>query len=354
MRGTTVRRLVVAGVVAVVSFASTVSAAGAAGIVTLARTDHRIVSFAYDGSRIAYDTGPCAFGARQTPFRVLTIGAGVTRFGQRGRGCVRVGIGGTRVLWEAAVDSEAFISSLWTVATDDSRVARLQTFDSEAAPGSLLGPMAGDRGTLAYSWTRYDFENPATCQQNGTGCALVVTGGGIRTVHGTTRSRVPGAPPAAAMAVASGRIALVRKVVGRRLSTGWNAVELRNASGSSVVSSFAVAGSIGSIALAGNSVAVLVRAGGGVKHIEVHNATTGALERSLLIASDAVGPIDMSKAGILFRRGKVLLLAARSGTFRRPLLRIRGTFAGYGLEGTRVAYAENLNGHGFIRAVGTG
>ncbi len=111
--------------------------------------------------------------------------------------------------------------------------------------------------------------------------------------------------------VVSTRIALVREVAGRRLSTQWNAVEVRDASDGSVISSFTVTGAIGSIALAGNSVAVLVRAGGGVKHIEVHDATTGAPVNSLLIASNAVGPIDMSKAGILFRRGKVLYIASR-------------------------------------------
>ncbi len=349
----TVRRLVVAGAMAGLGLASTASPASAAGIVTLARTAHTVASFSYDGGRVAYDTAPCRFGARPTPFHVLTIGVGNRQFGQHGLGCVRVGLGGTRVVWEVAVDSEAFVSSFWTVATDDPTAARLQTFDSRAAPGAMTGPIAGDRGTLAYSWTTYDFENPTTCQQNGTGCALVVTGGGVRAVHGTTRVRVPSAPPAAAMAASSGRIALVRKVVGKRLSTGWNAVQVRDASTGSVVSSFTTVGTVGSIALARNRVAVLVRAGNGVKHIEVHSATTGALETSLLIASNAVGPIDMSKAGILFRRGKELLIAHPFSTVRESILRIRGTFAGYGLEGTRVAYAENLGGHGFIRICST-
>jgi hypothetical protein len=155
------------------------------------------------------------------------------------------------------------------------------------------------------------------------------------------------------MAASAGRIALVRRVVGQRLSTQWNTVQVRDASTGSVISSFTAAGAIGSIAFAGNQVAALVRAGGGVKHIEVHNATTGALENSLLIASNAVGPIDMSKDGILFRRGKVLMIASRVSTFRTGLLGIRGRFAGYGLEGTRVAYAENLHGRGFIRICST-
>lgn len=346
-------RLVVVAL-AGLGFAGTAPPADAAGIVTLARTSHPVVSFAYDGGRIAYDTGPCAFGARPTPFRVLTINAGSTqRFGQHGRGCVRVGLGGPRVLWEAAVDSEAFVSSLWTVATGDPRRARLQTFDSQGTPGSLAGPVAGNGQTLAYAWTTYDFENPTTCQQTGTGCALVVTGGGVRTVQGIRRIRLPGAPPAAEMAAGPIRIALVGEVIGRRLSTGWNTVEVRNASDGFLISSFTTAGAIGSIATSGDSVAVLVRAGGGVKHIEVHDASTGALKTSLLIASNAVGPIDMSKAGILFRRGKVLYIADPVSKHREPLVRARGTFAGYGLEGTRVAYAENLNGHGFIRICST-
>jgi len=344
-----VHRLVVAGVLAGLGSAGTAPAADAAGIITLARTPHPVVSFAYDGGRIAYDTSPCVFGARPTPFHVLRIGRSDIRFAQHGAGCVRVGLGGTRVLWEVAVDGEAFISSFWTVGTDAPPAVRLQTFDSTAVPGSLSGPIAGDGGTLAYSWTTYDFQNPTTCNQNGTGCALVVTGGGVRTVDGTTQTRVPNAPPAAAMDVASGRVALVRQVVGQRLSTQWNTAEVRDASDGSLISSFTVTGAIGSIAIAGNSVAVLVRAGGGVKHIEVHNATTGARTNSLLIASNAVGPIDMSGAGILFRRGRLLYIGSRFDTSRAPLLAIRGTFAGYGLEGTRVAFAENLNGHGLIR-----
>jgi hypothetical protein len=350
----TVRRLSLVAALAAAFLAGAAAPANAAGIVTLARTSHKVVSFAYDGGLIAYDTGPCAFGARPTPFRILTISTGATRrFGQHGLGCVRVGLGGPRILWEAAVDSEAFVSSLWTVSTGDPRRARLQTFDSEAAPGSLAGPIAGNGQTLAYSWTTYDFENPTTCQQNGTGCALVVTGGGVRTVQGIRRFRLPGVPPAAAMAASPTRVALVREVVGRRLSTGWNTVEVRNASDGFLISSFTTAGAIGSIATVGTSVAVLVRAGGGVKHIEVHNTTTGALTNSLLVASNAVGPIDMSKEGILFRRGKVLYVASRTTTFRQPLLGIHGTFAGYGIEGSEVAYAENLHGHGFIRMCST-
>jgi hypothetical protein len=352
MKGT-VRRLVVVGVLAGLGFAGTAPAADAAGIITLTRTPHPVVSFAYDGGRIVYDTSPCTFGPRPTPFHVLRIGRSDIRFAQHGAGCVRVGLGGTQVLWEVAVDGEAFISAFWTFDTEDPRPAQLQIFHDEAVPGSESGPIAGDAGTLAYSWTTFDFENPTTCDQNGTGCDLVVTGGGVRTVAGSTQTRVPSAPPAAAMAVASGRIALVRKVVGQRLSTRWNAVEVRDASDGSLISSFTAGGAIGSIAIAGNSVAVLVRGGGGVKHIEVHDATTGALTNSLLIASNAVGPIDMSKAGILFRRGKVLYIANRSDTFRQPLLVIRGTYAGYGLEGTRVAFAENRDGHGFIRICST-
>jgi hypothetical protein len=350
----TVRRFVAAACAASVALGLAAPAAHAAGIVTLARSPDRVHSFGFDGGRIAYDTVPCGFGALPTPFHVLRIGAGDQTFGQHGGGCVEVAIGGKRVIWDVAVDGEAFISSIWTVATDNPRPAKLQTLSSEAVPGALVGPMAGDRRTLAYAWTTYDFENPTTCEQNGTGCDLVVSGGGVRTVHGRSRTQVPGAPPAAEMAVSRGRIAIVREVVGQPLSTEWNRVRVINAADGSVISNFSTSGSIGSIALAGDQVAVLVRAGGGVKHIEVHDATTGALERSLPIASDAVGPIDMSaKSGILFRRGRVLIRASADGSFRGPLVVIRGKFVGFGIEGTRVAWAENRNGRGAVRMVST-
>jgi len=127
-----------------------------------------------------------------------------------------------------------------------------------------------------------------------------------------------------------------------------------NAADGAVVSDFSTSGSIGSIAFAGGRVAVLVRAGDGVKHIEVHDATTGALEHSLLIASNAIGPIDMSaKSGIIFRRGRVLIRVSTDGSFREPLVKIPGKFVGFGIEGTRVAWAENLGGRGFLRMVST-
>jgi hypothetical protein len=320
----------------------------AAAASTLLVTDRPISTFAFGGHTIAWATQPCNFGSGTARLWTRNVATGrAAQFTSRGLGCGIVeAVTDRRVVNDGAIEATA--DWFETATLNRRRLVRVQSFDYQGAPGTMHGPVVSATRDFAYSWWSFDFQNPATCQTNGTGCDLVVTGGGLKLLSGQPpATAIPGAPPARLLSLSGGRVALLPYRIGTRFKTG--AVQVRSVATGALVSSFVPAGAAEGIALDASTLAVMVRAPGGARHIEIRSATSGVLVSSFAVSRAAGNRIDLSDHGLVFRnRGKVRLLDPGDGV-RRTIATGRRRLISWQIEGARVVWVVDGPRRGFVR-----
>jgi hypothetical protein len=333
---------------------------------TILTTRGSLVGFAQDGSRLAVATvgggQRCGIAVRVHDLRngrerLLTTRRGPTcglYAEPGGDGFDLVYRGGTAI-WELQYGAHFNYQDVYesSLARPRDRFVEELVYDNDSYfTGEHVTPLAGG-ATAFYGWYTQSVQGSDDCDLELT-CTVVVTRGGIHRVDARGRvTALAGAPPTAALAVADGRVALVRAtpdVVWYAPPGMTSTVEVRNAGTGKLVTSFDLQGRVRALALSRGTLAVLVSDGGAAR-IDRYDPTTGVPVGSTPVP--AAKEHDLSIAGhrVAFRVGaRIELLDTANGSVR-TIARTRGDVIGLSIQGRRIAWGQNAGTHGVVRAV---
>ncbi len=172
------------------------------------------------------------------------------------------------------------IQSLWVPAGAHGRRRLASTFvdcgisGCAGATGRTLGPMASRDGIALY--TVNDVAGPPSCNPSQS-CDPLVVGGRIRRIHytatGAHATTVPGAPVAAALVTAGGRLA-EQTYTAQGVPT--RTIQIRAVDTGALLATISVNATIANMAMSQKELAVLATGAGG-RELLRYGATTGAL-----------------------------------------------------------------------------
>jgi hypothetical protein len=323
-----------------------------------------IAAFAQDGGQIAWASiashATCPWQVR---IRLLATGRQKLINPATGRTCgsdtgfdpshtTYLALAGRSALWTLLDQGNDTYQQLVTASYTSSSDVQLEelVYSNGWGDGAHLGGIAGDFSTLVYGVVNASISGPPDCEDTGT-CTTVVTGGGIERVSGSGTVTVPGAPPPAMLAASGRRIALA---VAESVSRSSGSVEpgspgtvdvIDGVSGSSI-GSFAPFGDPLAIALSPSAVGVLISIPAGTR-IEFRTHA-GVPIRRVVVPANATD-LSMTRTKAVFRVGRAIYaVGVRRGAPSR-VATAAATPIGLSIEGTRVAWAENVNVHGSRR-----
>jgi hypothetical protein len=168
---------------------------------------------------------------------------------------------------------------------------------------------------------------------------------------------IPDVPPSVAIAVASGRVAVVPVDRGPTPSRSFSLraapngpVEIRDARTGRLALQVVPRGEVQVVELSEIVVAVLVNENGTMR-LEVYDARTGAKLSSVRVPSKTSLDLDVAGRMVVYRVGRAIRLL-RAGERATSLLAVAASKPiGLSIEGTRVAWAEQHGERGRIQAV---
>jgi hypothetical protein len=327
-----------------------------------------VASFAQDGRRLAWlrvpESGNPGAGMVEVvdlPRRTRTvIGRVPGDPSMEGPGLPLMGFAfaGSRVLladWSDGVcGNSACYFDMYTAALDDRGLRRVgaESFYEDANGAFLPGriPVAGDGSTLAYF-----------------ACAGECVGGGkdgsIRRISGRRDSWVADSARPTGFAVSGGLIAAATQTTLSQRGCCINKARVKStisvwkADNRRLVTRFRVAGGVESVALAQSRI-VLMSFDSAIWRIEVRATRGGRLLRRLTF------PPGILPGGISIAGERVIFSVGRAASGRRTIRLLNAStgrvsvvattsrwLTGLSIEGTRVAWAENLQGPDRVRAV---
>jgi hypothetical protein len=262
-------------------------------------------------------------------------------------------LAGRRALWEVMYCANNCYQQLVT-ASYSKRARGLfkeeLLWDPEWHDGDYVTAIAGDSSTLVYGVATPEYLG--NCDDDSSRTCTVTMSGEIKRVTGTSTVSIPGAPPPFIMAASGRRIALVvaktastSKGIGPGPGTPAHVVVVDAVTGASV-GSFTALGKPQAIAYSTSAVGVLTSVSG-EKQVEFY-LPTGEPIRSVVVPTDATD-LSMAGAKAVFRVGKsIRSVDVRAESVRR-IATAKATPIGLSVEGTRVAWAENVKVHGVLR-----
>lgn len=317
-----------------------VPAATAAIPQTLVTSTQRIAVFEQDGNTISWATYSRGVCGRTTIQSLLTGATTVLGSSQRPV-CLpqMMALGGRQTLWTSLLGSgNGWDDWLFHGRLGSPAFRRIGSF-KHLAGGRWLTAMEGDGRTLVFAWADVIEEMPmGDCF-----CFWALRGGAVEAVVDGRRKRVPTAPASALVAVSAGRVALAPVAPSWQGSEAPRAapngpVEVRDVDTGAVISMVAPVGTVRALALSGNRLAALVSAAGG-KRIDVWEASSGALLRSIVLPDRAAPDIDLAGRRLAWRAGRsIYVLDVETGA-SEFLFRSRLVPVGLSIEGRRVAWA---------------
>lgn len=227
---------------------------------------------------------------------------------------------------------------------------------SPKGPGLWLGGVAGDAATLVYSVTTVAYEDEVGCLANGgSACNLKVTGGGIYRIVGRKRlPLVPDSTAAVAIAVSDDTVAYVPAATvgkgGAPIAAGDLPIEVRDVRSGVLISRVMPQGTPLAIALSGGVLATLERTPLGVA-LAWYDPASGARRGSVPVSARVAPELTASDQLIVYRVGRSIRAVNTRTSKVSTLARAAAAPIGLSLEGSRLAWAENVRGKGRIRAV---
>jgi hypothetical protein len=224
--------------------------------------------------------------------------------------------------------------------------------------GLWLGGIAGDASTLVYAVATVDYVNEVQCLANPTlpdACDLKISseGGGIHRIVGRADQLVPQTGAAIEVAVAGPNVAYVPAVTidksGQPLP-GAQPIEIRAVADGNSVGEVTPEGTPVAIALSSTLLATLEQTTGGLR-LAWYRIDTGAAGGSVAVPSGTSPELSSNGKLIVFRVGRSIRSVDVTSRRVVTLAKAAATPIGLSIEGTRVAWAENVAGRGRIRAL---
>jgi hypothetical protein len=335
---------------------------------TLVSTTGRMHAFAQDGTEIAWISGRVGHVWR---VYVRSVGAHKpTAVGKADQVDVDypgylitlpLALAGKRVLWTTFDGGAGWVYTNVATSSPGSRpldVAGYQAWYQGDYEGGPVRALAGDGTTLAYGVSSEDCR---TIESIPRACPALYAhpGGGIFVVTAQKNPpAVAGIPPLVTFALSSGRLAVVPAELPRP-NDGYGPRAVPNGPietfdlNGTLVSSVRPTGTVRQIALAWPTLYVFVERPNGISEIERYNVATakrlsGAREDE--VPSNATN-LGASSAGAVYRIGTTIYFLGAHELSIRALWKTTGTPIGLSIEGKRIAWAENVKGHGRIVAL---
>lgn len=352
--------LAAAGILSVVGAGSS-----GPGVQTLYRNTHGpISSFAQDGQLLAwFSSGPGGCNA----VHVLSLGGvAVTlpKAGTRNVTC-RWATRGTPVGLAVAA---ARGSALWTlrerasvdldyVVGAEVRQPRERRFSqlahTVAGAGLWLGGVAGAGKTLVYSSTTVGYVDQVACLSGGS-CERRIVGGAVHRVVARRDLLVKGTSAALELDASAGRIAYVRAAgvsdTGRPVPSPTLPIQVRKAATGALVTRVEPDGLPLALSLSPHRLALLTRSGHTLR-VSWYVATTGRRLGSVRVPAGTSPQLAASDRVVAFHVGRLIEAIDLTSRRAHKLLRAAAPPIGLSLQGTRLAWAENIKGTGRIRAL---
>ena len=324
-----------------------------------------IAAFAQDGSLLAWFEP-----RRQSCNRVQMLsldGVRVTLPNQRAghqnvtcrwnvTGPIQLALGGTGALWSLHEQAPVEYDYLVGASVSDRRERRFREIaHGEHGAGLWLGGVAGDGKTLVYSIVAVDYVNRLACL-SGSSCRLHVIGGAVLRVVGRRDLPITGVGPAIDVAASGTRIAYIPAGpavddTGRPLPSSDRPIEVRDAATGAFVSRVEPTGVPQRVALSPHVLAVLEHTSRGPL-IEWFDAAHGGQRLGAVrVPQGTADEVSASDQLIAFQVGRSLRAIDVATHGVRVLAEAASTPIGLSLEGSRLAWAENVKGQGRIRAL---
>ena len=271
---------------------------------------------------------------------------------------VRLAIAGTSVLWTLRETAPIPFDYLVGAAADPASLDREERRFQEVAhtkrgSGLWLGGIAGDHSTLVYGITSVDYEDEAGCLAGTGSCTLKVAGGGVYRIDGRRPELIAGTGPAVGVATSDGSVAYVppSSTVGKDGRPAADPeIDVVDARTGTPISSVTTQGPPVALALAPHVLATLERTALGLR-VAWYDPGTGAPQGSVAVSPAASPEVTASDQLVVFHVGTSLRAVDVATHQLRVLGRAAAAPIGLSLEGGRLAWAENVNGSGRIRAL---
>ena len=274
---------------------------------------------------------------------------------------VRLALAGTNALWtlrEAAPAPLPFDYVLGAGFRDPKERRFQEIAHASSGAGLWLGGIAGDTETLVYAVTSVDYVNEVTCLSDPTApgaCAMKIAGGGIyRVVGRQPPTLVLGTAPAVEVAAADDTVAYVpTATIGARgapLASVEMPIEVRDATTGTLVARIEPHGTPIAIALTAHLLATLERTPLGLQ-LAWYDLGTSALSGSVPVPKTTSPVLSASDQLIVFEAGRSIRSVNPTSHRVSTLARAGSTPIGLSIEGSRVAWAENIEGRGRIRSL---
>jgi len=357
---------------AAVSFAAAVATAAAGGphAETLyARSGGRITGFAQDGRLIAW-FAPNEKRCNTVHVRNLSNGLNATMPSATARNVtctwptrnatvpLAVDYTTSRALW--ALHQQSPLAYDYVIGAGggpgDRRERRFQQLAHTAhGAGLWLGAIVGDGGTLAYAVTSVDYEDEAGCLAGSSPCTMKIqgSGSGVYRLVGWRPQLIPDTRAAVEVAASGNTLAIVATdsitKSGRPVAGADLPIDVVDATNGDKIASATPQGTPVAVALAPHVLATLERTPIGVR-VAWYDPATGQPLGSAPVASATAPELTASDRYIVFRVGRSIRAVEVATGRIRTLTTAAATPVGLSLEGTRLAWAENLPHSARIRA----
>jgi hypothetical protein len=222
--------------------------------------------------------------------------------------------------------------------------------------GLWLGGVAGDGKTLVYAVSSVAYVDQVACLAGGS-CRRKLIGGGVHKIVGRDDEPVPGTGATIAVAVAGTRIADVQAAGvgkdGAPLASAHLPVEILDAGTGKVLTRVMPRGVPDAVALSANILATLERSALGLR-IAWYNPKDGSPLGSVPVPKSTSPELSAGGQLIVFRVGSSIRSVDVATHAVHTLTKAASTPIGLSIQGSRIAWAENVKGRGKIRALFVG
>jgi hypothetical protein len=329
----------------------------------------RIAAFAQDGQTIGWVASGDAPKCNVVHLQSLAYGVGydlpsqsarnvTCRFTWSKRQPVQLALAAGNALWSLPQDTPIAVDYLLGAGVQTSARAErrfLEVAHTGKGVGQWLGGIDGAGGTLAYAVTSVDFADEAGCLAGDRAkCTLVKSGGGVYVLRGRHPAVVPGSGPAVEVAAAAGALAYVPTgrldPNGRPRASADLPISIVQAKTGTQIASVVPQGVPLAIALTPHVLATLERTPLGTR-LAWYDRTSGRIRGSIPVPTATAPVLAANDQLIVFRVGRSLRAAYVASHRTRLLAKAAAKPVGLSLDGSRLAWAENLPGRSRVQAL---
>jgi hypothetical protein len=261
------------------------------------------------------------------------------------------------VLWTLPLQSPLaldYVLGAGVAPKQRAEVRLLEAAHTAKGVGQWLGGISGDGDTLAFAVTSVGWTDESGCLAGIAPCTLVKSGGGVYVVRGRSRVHVRGTSAAVEVATSGDRIAYVPTGLigtgGRPRASADLPIDIVETATGRRVASVVPQGVPLAIALSAHVLATLEQTPLGVR-LAWYDAATGRVRGAVPVPKATAPSLTASDQLVVFHVGRSL----RSVNVATHRVRVLATAAaapiGVSLEGSRLAWAENLPLYARIRAL---